>query len=379
MKNSPNNALPLINTLALDSDLEVLIAFIEHLPILLRCNAALGFQYLERFSRNNNRYIRHAVVRILHKIIANIIKYRFSQPTLSNQQELDDPIFTILLQVALNEESEWTQQEASRTLAFYLDLQDDKLIVALYTLIIKNIQAPLLRHMANNATTGVVKRTVDAFASLIAPDLCLENVQECLKKMVMALEEVKSFEWGTQCWVIYKQLQQIFAMQTIDEIANFTTFFVPELQYLPNQQPFRDVKIVFQRLVLIRRILRTYIRRDGLNDRMSSLLEASEAIDKMRKVIDEVYNQSFVEEPMTLLPDRRLCHMLLDHWNTLIQETLSSLRGKPELLLELQTRCIHFENPFGIWLQVRNIGRSTAHNVHINLRNSDTEMFTIIE
>ena len=61
--------------------------------------------------------------------------------------------------------------------------------------------------------------------------------------------------------------------------------------------------MLFQRLIFIRRIMRTYIRRDSLNDRMSSLLEAGDAIYKMRKVIDEVYNQSLFEEPITLLPD----------------------------------------------------------------------------
>ena len=49
-----------------------------------------------------------------------------------------------------------------------------------------------------------------------------------------------------------------------------------------------------------------------------------------------------------------------------------------KLVLELQTQYIHFENPFGIWLQVKNTGRSTAHNVQISLRNSDTEIFRII-
>ncbi len=373
----PTDTLLLIETLSLVNNQEVIIAFIKHLPILLRCDTVLGQKYLERFSRNNNRYIRRAVVRILHQLIPHAVEYGFSEISFSERGDTDNPIFSNLLRVALNEESEWTQQEACRTLALYLEGQHDKIIVIIYVLVIKNIRVSLLQDIANNATTQEVKQTAQIFASLLAKDLCLKNVQEHLEKIVRGFEEVKSLEWGPECWIVYKQLQRLFAMRTIDEFACYHTLLLPELQQLTDAPPFREIRSVCERLGLISRCLRIYLRRDNLNERMASLLEAREALQQMRKVInDEVYNLRLFEEAL-VLPTQRLFHMLLDHWNALIQAAQDTLLGKAELVLELQTQSIHFENPFGISLQVKNSGRSTAHEVQISLCNSDTEMFRV--
>jgi hypothetical protein len=110
-------------------------------------------------------------------------------------------------------------------------------------------------------------------------------------------EEVKSLPWGTECWIIYKQLQRLFAMQTLDEFAYYHALLLPELQQLTDEQPFRGIRHVFERLGLISRCLRIYIRRAGLNDRMSSLLEAGDAVHKIRKIIDqEVYKSNHISK-----------------------------------------------------------------------------------
>ncbi len=51
----------------------------------------------------------------------------------------------------------------------------------------------------------------------------------------------------------------------------------------------------------------------------------------------------------------------------MVQAQLNELRGKAELKVELQTRNIRNEEQIGIWLTIKNTGRSSANDIKIAL------------
>ncbi len=368
----------ILEKLATDNDLEVQLSFIEHLHTLVRHDREMGFYYLERLSRNNDKFIRRAVARKLYQIIDEQ-EFSDEQYVLLNgrQEKVNAAIFSILLTIACNTEAAWSRQEAARTLAYYLDQHYERLIIYLYILISKGVAPAILLHMAHNASTPIVQHTLQAIVALLDEDLNDDNVQQRVLQGLQALSETKELKYGTDYMLVYQEFYHLFKIRTIPEMAHYRCTLSPDqftsvtrTQAMAAHQYIFALPKVFERLGSITRNIKIYLRRDILNDRLSSLLEANDSIQKMRKFIDNMYISIFSEEFLCNLPDKRLFAMLLTRWEEMIKKEITELRGKPELQAELQTRSVHYEDQIGVLLRVNNRGRSTAHNVKVSLLHS---------
>jgi hypothetical protein len=100
-------------------------------------------------------------------------------------------------------------------------------------------------------------------------------------------------------------------------------------------------------------------------------LEATSTIELLHPFIEREYAAYFDGIPTARLPDRRAFTLLLERWREIVFAQLTELRGRAELQVDLKTRNVPQEEQVGIWLSIRNAGRSSANNVKVSLLHND--------
>jgi outer membrane protein assembly factor BamB len=342
--------------LSMDSDLDVKNSFIENIFVLMKVDWELGLDYLKRFFDHPDRCVRRMVVRKLYHLI---------DASVEGTADKHRKIFDLLLFAAQDKESEWVRQEAARTLAHFLDRYPRKLIVDVHLLIVNEIQLKILQHIAHAAVTPFVKRYLNAAIHLLS-DLNDENVLGRAQEIVDALEKVSEVDFSHDLYIIYAELRELLTFHSISDIAQYLCS-LNENQFVPDNEFAHIILDVFRKLSLISWTLRIYLRREDLPDRLSSLLDAIAAIDEMSKDLERLFSLPLMGIPITKLPNHQVFILLLQRWRSLVMAKLNELRGKAELKAELSARQMRYENQVGIWLTVRNEGRSSASKVNIML------------
>lgn len=352
----PSRARQILQHLSLDVDDEVRSAFIESLPLLMRYDWDYGFDYLTRFSENANRHVRRLVVRALSQLI---------EAATSKKRG----IFDLLLAAAQYKDSAWVCQEAAHALAHFLDRNQGGLIVYVHLFIVKAIQPAILEHIVHATKTPVVKKYLKAIIDMLE-GLDDENVLQRTRQVAEALEEASALLYAKDTRLIYMELCHLLEIYTIDDFAQYQYSLNASQFAIDNE--FAQIPLeVFGRLNSISRMLRIYLRRESANDRLTILLEVSEAIEKASKFVEQQYSLSLLGEPLTKLLNHTVFVIILQRWREMVQVQLNVLRGRAEILAELQARYTRFEDQVGIWLHVRNTGRNSAHNVKVTLLHSD--------
>jgi len=238
-------------------------------------------------------------------------------------------------------------------------------MVYLHLFIVKEIQPAILRQIAHATTAPVVKHVINAAVPLLY-DLNNDNVLERLQQLVKALEGASALIYGKENRSIYAELYRLFTIDRIDDIASYQCSLNSNQLSTDNQ--LAQITIgVLDKLGSISRPLRIYLKRESVQDRLSSLLETSEAIGKMNKYLEQQYSILLLGEPIAKLPNYTLFLLLFKKWQEIVTAQLNELRGKAEITAELQTKYAHNEDQVGIWLSVRNIGHSSADDVKITL------------
>ena len=326
-----------------------------------------GLLYLKRFSENDNRYVRRLVVRTLHQVVDTS-----TDISKDSQRKIFDLLLTAALDkgtASLAKGSEWIRQEAARTLALFLDHYHGKLIVDVHLLIVKGIQPEILQHVAYVATQPVVKRYLNAVIPMLT-DLNDDNVLVRTQQMVNALEDVSGLDFSRDLHTIYAEICRLLNIHSIADIAQYQCS-LREDQFAPNNEFARIILEVLEKLSIISRALRIYLRREGLPDRLSSLLNANAAIDKMSKDLEQLYSLPLMGIPITKLPNHQVFILLLQRWREMVLSQLNELRGKAEFTAELHAKHAPLEEQVGLWLVAQNKGHGTANNVRITLLHND--------
>jgi len=356
----PDKANQILHTLSVDADEDVRNAIVEHITTLMKYNWENGFLYLKRYSENDNRYLRRLVLRKIDQLIDTTVEI-----TKGRQHE----IFDLLLALAQYKESEWVRQEAARVLAHFLDRYPGRLVINIHLLIVNGIQSEILKHIARAATMPVVKHYLNAVIPMLI-DLSDENVLERTQQVINALEETTGLVFSSDVRTIYAELCRLLTIRSISDIAQYQCLLT-ENQFTPDNEFARIILDVLRKLSSISRALRIYLRREGLPDRLSSLLAAIAAIDKMNKDLKHSYAQLLMGKPITKLPDHQVFSLLLQRWHDMVFAKLNELRGKAKLKAELRAKQTRYEDQVGIWLTVSNEGHSSASSVKITLLHGD--------
>jgi outer membrane protein assembly factor BamB len=354
----PERASTLLDKLSVDTDQEVKLAVVECMPILARKDWERGFAYLERLFAGGDRLIRRTVVRQLQLLI-----------DIPHDHDGNRNMFMRLLKAAQEQESEWIRQEAARALAHFLDSHYERLIIYIHLFIVNQLKPEIAERVGRYAFQQLVQKfvfTVVPFLGEIRDDQALH----CLGAVVDALKEMTMLEYGKDALKLYTELYRLFALNAIDEIALYRCPLT-EKDFGPGNKLAVIALGVIARLNSVTRYLAIYMRREGIYDRLSSLLEAQRAISDVQDFVEQAYSGSLMGFPTRGLPDHVLLGLLLRRWQRMVFSLLNELRGKAELKAELRTRTVLKEEQVVILFQVRNVGSGSAENVKATLLYSD--------
>jgi hypothetical protein len=155
---------------------------------------------------------------------------------------------------------------------------------------------------------------------------------------------------------------ELWAWQTPDEVAESDE----------EETYFRSTFQVLFQLNTITETLRVYLRRDGLGERISSLLDAEQTIDQLAADLNTYYKGC-----PALFPDLVILRLLLLHWRKMVHTELSLIRGRADLRPELGAQQIVHEETIVVPLRIQNVGRSPADNVLVVLQAAQDGSFTI--
>ncbi len=349
----PNLSKRFMDILLADQERDVRLALVDSLPAIAQIDGNIGFQYLERFSRSIDAWVRRAVVRKIDQLAAS-----FPQQ-----------VFRLLLSL-VHDETEWVRQEAARTFAHYFHLHEEGLVREARVLITQDVDLLILKLIASCATKATVCNIF-----LVAIDMLEKlnenNVLERLENAVRAFEKTRGLKYGEEIWQIYRELYRLHRMRTIEEITRYKCTIC--------QNQIFDIKHlgsiiqILTRLTDISSILATYLKRERLVDRLASLLDAAAAIEEI--YIDLERELSEARGQKSKFPEGLILETLLTSWRSMVVVELARLRGKADLRPELRTKLVPYEEQIGIWLDIRNDGRSPADNVKVTLKeNNDFEI-----
>jgi outer membrane protein assembly factor BamB len=359
----PTLAQQLLNQLSTSQERMARIAFVEQLPVLMCHNWDLGMEFLERFLRNRDRFVRRAVIRQIYQHIPTAPK-RFT-----------NAFFQLLLQGLNDEDSVWIRQEAARAFARLLDQHDKLLVEYLYSFITNCTFLDTLHYVANYALDPRVRHLFSAIALQLL-DLNETNALERVEQAVSAWSKVRQLPYGQDAWLLTQEFAQLLSLQTIEAIAEYQCnlrldqFTTPGKEYAPLALQ------ILERFGVITRLLSIYLRRSALNDRLNSLLEAITSIDEIQTYVERQYANTPLGEALSRLPDRMLFEIILRQWYAIMKAQYSELSGRPDLRVSLQTPRVKCEEEVGILLLLSNMGRSPANNVKITLLDNDD--FTVV-
>ncbi|MBV9232108.1 MAG: ATP-binding protein, partial [Chloroflexi bacterium] len=242
------------------------------------------------------------------------------------------------------------------------------LVMYTYVLITRGVTQEILHHIANHATIPFIQNVFRDMVPLMS-GVDEANVHERLAQAVKVLEETRSLRHGEETWSMYHELQHLFNIRTIDEIAQYQCIL--EQPVSSTNKPFAIALRIFTQLSTITRKLRIYLLRQSIDDRLAGLLEAINTIEEMHKFVEREYATQILGEATHRLPDHLLFTLLLKRWQNIVLAQLSELRGKAALKAELKTRHAWHEEQVGVVLVVSNTGRSSANNVKVTLLHSN--------
>jgi outer membrane protein assembly factor BamB len=363
---APVRAYKLLLVLSGDQEQDVRNTYLQCLPDLIKYDWDNGLLYLSNSLESENRFVRRLVVRTLHQIVNTS-----TEITKDHQHK----IFNLLLAAALDKRSasdkgsDWVRREAARTLAGFLDCYPGRLIVDVHLLLVHEVQPEIVQHIAYTASQSAVKSYLNTVIPLLI-DLNEDNVLMRTQQMVNALESASGLDYSSDLGMIYAELCNLLSIDTINGIAQYQCS-LSESQFAPKNVFARIMLDAFGKLNSISSALRNYLRREGLPDRLSSLLDADAAIGKTIKDLDQLYSLPLMGTPITKLPNHRVFNLLLLRWRKIILAQLNELRGKAEFIAELHAKHAPLEDLVGVWLVAQNIGQGTANNVKITLLHND--------
>lgn len=341
----PDRIRRFLDLLSADRERDVRLAFMDGLPDVIKFNPDVGFEYLDRFTKNIDRWVRHAVVRKLYFLA----------------KEYPQQVFRLLL-ITAQDPAEWVRQESARSLARYFDVHFDKLISGTRSLIVQDIDLSAMKLIEHYTTNEVVRNVFHVLSDLFF-DLNEANVESRLRDAAEAFEKTRSQLNGEEMWQLYHELYRLHRMHTIHEIARYK--FTLDLVHLKKIAYFEYTLDIIERLNWIVNTLKTYQKREGLGDRLASLLEAITTIEGILNEIRK--NKSLLAEQKPMFSDGLILDLLLTKWRAIISIELARLRDKAVLTPELQTKVVRRENQVGIWLCIHNEGNSPADHMRVEM------------
>lgn len=352
----------LLQQLYTDPDEEIKLTIVDILPDLIEIDERLCFEYFERFTDNIDIWIRRKVVRHLDKLV----------------EQHTEATFALLKKTAKDEDA-WVRRETGRVLAHYFDAHPDILGRDVLALLYTGTDPDLLRQISFSAATPTNKQLFHVLARLLTQDK-EENIEHLLNEAITTIEEDptrNSLGQRNPLLSLFEEFRRLFGAKTISDIARYRRV-IYDIS-MPGMQSATVVRMnhIFESLQQVMLVVKTYQRREALGDRVTGLLDALNALERLR---DEIPREELRQKQKTsgvfILLENIILTSLLDQWSTIIKRELYNLRGEAHLVASIRNTVVQPEAEIVISLGITNTGRSPAERVQVELEESHD--FTII-
>ncbi len=349
----------LLERLYQDPEEEIRHEILKILPLL---EERFSFEYLERSIEYPDIWVRQAVVKRLDQLIK-----KYPQQT-----------FPLLLKTARSEE-EWVRQETGRALAHYFEAHVEHLIPDLLTLLEQETDLIVLQQLVYSANHPALK---GFFMNLLRQLKVLrpENMADILDEAIhwiSAVNELGPFS-GEELLQIYEEFRQLLNTKTISAIAGYQRVTRSDILNETPGSLAGPIVPVFDALEETARIVGTYERRQTIGERVSSLIQAGQTLEKVHGDLrQQVLKHAQGHQMLAYFPASHILLFLVEQWSAIISAELARMSGSANLVCELGNTTVPRSDEVTIVLRVRNTGQCAADNVCIELEESAN--FEILE
>jgi hypothetical protein len=366
------------------------------LDALAQVNKKLSFEYLNRFLRNEDLWLKRMVIRQLYNLIS-----------LDHRQ-----VFSMLMISARDDKNVWIRQETGRTLAHYFDyrykhsaaaaaegerafLQDETLFQDLHEILGTDIDAVITQQIAISATEPAIKQPFAAYARFqkaISSRLAkspLDNLLENLRQETtfkLFLEQKKNYQHDLTNFitalqdtmqiipqvedllVAYQELLNILQVSSIEGIEQFR--HRTEAKEMQIFKHFKDIEAALARIPEVVDEVKRYRKRQALSDQAATLLVAINLLLQIRQ-------QYIAGRPgrssENLLPEDALFQVALLQWYALLQQELRKLSGSAKLSIELDPNGVQRDETVEFSFTLTNTGKSAADTVRVRIPENSSD------
>ncbi len=354
-------ARQLLQQLSADPEQEIRLAIVDVLPLIMKvqegqkAEEGLCFEYLEYFTHNVDTWVRRSVVRKLDDLV----------------KDYSTKVFKLLLKTATDED-EWVRQESGRTLAHYFDAHPELLVRDMLALLYSGTNVAVLQQISYSARIPAIRRAFQVLVKQLT-GLSAENIAAILDETIAAIKEANKLGpfYGEELLQIYEEFRQIWRTKTIDAIARYQRITRSDMLNDISGASVSQIMRVFDELQRVVGIMRVYGRREAMGDRVTSLIDATDALDRIRNELSQFEMRQTQKRAAThRLPEHIILSLLLEQWSTVIKKELRRLRGEARLVLEIRNKEVRPEEEVVISVCISNQGRSPADNVRVTLEKS---------
>jgi outer membrane protein assembly factor BamB len=347
-----------LRQLSADPNPDIRLAIVSILSKVLEIDEGLCFEYLEYFTHNTDMWVRRAIVRKLDTLVK-------AHP---------ERVFDLLL-ITIDDEKEWVRQETGRTLSVYFDVHPEYIIHDSIALLTARTQVIVFEQISYSSSHPAIKRWFQCLAKLLT-ELNEQTIVSLLDQAIEAIKDLQEFTliYGDDFYQIYSEFHRLLQIRSSSAIARYQWINTVGEEADPEYKIIAMCMHIFDELREVADIMRAFERREAVGDRVTSLLSATDKIEKIRGELQKEKSQqmgSYVH------PEIAILLIVLDQFSQIIKGEISRLRGKARLVAEVRNKEVQREEEVVVSLLISNMGVSAADYIKVRIQEVEQD-FSVI-
>jgi outer membrane protein assembly factor BamB len=348
-----------LRQLSADPDPDIRLAIVSILSMVLEIDEGLCFEYLEYFTHNADMWVRRAVVRQLDELVKDHPERAFE-----------------LLLTTLHDEKAWIRQETGRTLSLHFSVHPEAVIHDSIALLAAQTQLVVLEQITNSSGQPAMKRWFQCLKKLLT-ELNEQTIASLLDEAIEAIKDLQEFNpvYGDDFYQIYSEFRRILQIHSSSGIARYQWVNTAREETDEAYKIIITCMHIFDELQEVAETMRAYERREAVRDRVTSLLSATDKIEKIRSELQKEKDQHIektrgeLQREMNsraksyVLPEIAILFILVEQVYQIIKGEISRLRGNAHLVAELRNKEAQREEEVVVSLLINNTGVSVADNI----------------
>jgi outer membrane protein assembly factor BamB len=362
-----------LRQLSADPNSDIRLAIVSILSKVLEIDEGLCFEYLEYFTHNADMWVRRAVVRQLDGLVKDHPERAFE-----------------LLLTTIHDEKAWIRQETGRTLSLHFSVHPEAVIHDSIALLAAQTQLVVLEQITNSSGQPAMKRWFQCLKKLLT-ELNEQTIASLLDEAIEAIKDLQAFTptYGDDFYHIYSEFRRILQIRSSSGIARYQWVNTAGEETDEAYKIIITCMHIFDELQEVAETMRAYERREAVGDRVTSLLDATDKIEKIRSELQKEKDQHIektrgeLQREMNqraesyVLPEIAILFILVEQVYQIIKGEISRLRGNARLVAEIRNKEAQREEEVVVSLLINNTGVSVADNITARIL-EDEQDFSVI-